>query len=90
MSWFRKPRQTGNGDYPVDLNVPPLPVGYATCDRCSAIAFVRVVIDVVKQHWLDFCYHDYKEHELAFITRGYAVEDQSKQIPGRQFDESIG
>jgi hypothetical protein len=78
VSWFQKPRENG-GDSAVNLNVPPLPVGYATCDRCSATAFVRVVVDSVKQHWLDFCVHHFRQHEPALITGGYAVEDQSKQ-----------
>lgn len=67
-----------------EFPVPPLPVGYASCDRCNAPAYVRVVVDAVKQLWLDFCVHDFKRHEAHVMLRGYAFEDKSFLVPGRE------
>lgn len=68
----------------VEFPVPPLPVGVATCDRCAAYAYYRIAIDAAKQHWLDFCRHHFRFHEVHIMLNGYDFEDQSCHIAGRK------
>lgn len=73
-----QPRDGGDGMVPVSVDVEPLRVGYATCDRCGAVASVRVVVDPRKRQCLDFCYGHFVWHERALAR--YPRDDQSGRI----------
>lgn len=64
--------------------VPALRPGHDLCDRCGVHAWFRVCIQDTLTHtsWLDFCLHHFRVHELAFMVRGYTVDDQSVHING--------
>jgi hypothetical protein len=75
----------------VEFPAPPLPIGEAKCDRCCADAYVRVVVNLLKLHWLDFCRHHFKVHEVEIALRGYDWEDQSAQIQeGKTTNGTVG
>lgn len=51
------------------------------CIRCPAPARVRVVL--VSGTQIDFCMHDYRQHEVALFTQGATVH-QALSFPEGQ------
>lgn len=55
---------------------------YEACDAggCPANRVYRIVVDVVEDTDLVFCYHHYNKYELAFLTNDWTIEDMSGHL----------
>lgn len=82
MTWAVRMDENGPQQVWVD-DVPELRAGHAACDRCGSTAWVRVALR--PGQWLDFCRHHFLRHHAAIAAAGYGWDDQTRQMPWRQF-----